>query len=929
MRAPVLEGDARRAVEHRGSHLQILASAGSGKTEVLAQRIASLIGEGAAASSIVAFTFTERAASELRARVGARVEAGREAPRGNEDPLSGLFVGTIHGFCRELLITHVPALELHDVLDATRQFAFLTRVGREFGVVPTLGPQANGDVRISDFLRAVDVIENELLDISQLPALLRLAYSDYVSALDRFRFITYGQMILRAIDALDEVPAVRAFVDSLEHVVVDEYQDINPAQESLIAGLSRGGAHVCVVGDDDQAIYQWRGSNVSFSREFGRRYQPTAQYRLTANYRSVAPIVEVADRFAATIEGRIAKQMTATRREVQEGAVVVHLAETDVDEARWIAEQVLELQVAGMNLRDIAVLARSRVAFPVLLAAFKDAGVPVRLNGWTALFEHPIAVCLGRCVAWLGGLGWRGDGEESLSAASDVAEQVAAELGFDKNRKHALESMLSVQQERVRAESSPLDLVDLCYALLESFGLGERDPAEVDAVQLFGAAARFTNLVADYEAVQRRARPSGDVDGGQVGGQDRGLWYVRGLGHLILGYAFGTYEGHEGRIADALDALDVGTVHGAKGLEWPVVFIASVTAQRFPSSQIGRTVPWAVPREVFPAERYEGVEADERRLFYVALTRAKDRVHVSGHTRRNGRRVGASPYLGHVQGFAVPMAAAGRTFEPGEATPSDEVIELSVSRIADYRACPRKYEFRHVLGFNARIAMELGYGRAVHHAIRRTAELAAEPGVQPDEALIETCVDEDFFLPYANRQAHLKMRSAAKGLVKRYFSENPETQGRLVASERTIALRGDGWVLSGRVDAIVETDADEVALVDFKTRLDDEDLTSAESQLKVYAAALRAEGSGVSAALIEDLSVPRSIPVDVSDQALDDTLDELDRLAEALRQGIAPATPGPICRTCDFSRICSSADQSAKSTRKRSGESAKVRSGSL
>lgn len=928
MRAPVLEGDARRAVEHRGAHLQILASAGSGKTEVLAQRIASIIGEGAAASSIVAFTFTERAASELRARVGARVEAGREASQGHEDPLSGLFVGTIHGFCRELLITHVPALELHDVLDTTRQFAFLTRVGREFGVTPTLGHQANGDVRISDFLRAVDVIENELLDVSSLPALLRLAYADYVDALDRYRFITYGQMILRAIHALDEVPAVRAFVDSLEHVVVDEYQDINPAQESLIAGLSRGGAHVCVVGDDDQAIYQWRGSDVSFIREFGTRYQPSVQYRLTANYRSVAPIVEVADRFAATIEGRIAKQMTSTRGEVHEGAVIAHVAETDVDEARWIAEQVLGLQAAGTSLRDIAVLARSRAAFPVLLGAFKDAGISVRLNGWTALFEHPIAIGLGRCIAWLGDLGWRGDGEGASATSAEVAEQVASELELDQERVLALGVLLAAQKERVRAESSPIDLVDLCYGLLEALGLSDHDPA--DAAQLFGAAARFTNLVADYEAVQRRARPSGEADGGQIGGQDRGLWYVRALGHLILGYAFGAYEGHEGRIADGVDALDVGTVHGAKGLEWPVVFLASVTAQRFPSSQIGRSVAWALPREAFPAERYEGVESDERRLFYVALTRAKDRICVTGHARRNSRRVGASPYLGHVAGFAGPTAPAAHAIRSGGAMANDEVIELSASRLNDYRTCPRKYAFRHVLGFNARIAMELGYGRAVHHAIRRTAELAAESGVHPDEALIDACVDEDFFLPYANRPAHLKMRSAAKSSVKRYFSEHSEGRRRLVATERAVTLRGAGWVLSGRVDAIMQTDVDGKVLVDFKTGLDDTDRSGAESQLRIYAAALRAEGEGVAAALIEDLSEsPRTIPVDVSDQALTDTLADLDRLAEALREGAAQATPGAICRRCDFVRICSDADQSAKSTRKRSGDSAKVRSGSL
>ena len=262
--APTLEGDALRAVQHRGSHMQIIASAGSGKTEVVSQRVADLLAEGVRPDAIVAFTFTERAAAELKERIEARVMArlGSEAL----DRLNGLFVGTIHAYCFRLLQQHVPKYETYDVLDENQLTAFVSREARRLGV-RQLDPGNRLFASISAFLQSVEVVENELLDLDYLPDPFRSILENYHATLARYRLLTFGQQIRAAVDELERSDVERGVHGTLRFLIVDEYQDINPAQEELIRRLTGPDTELCVVGDDDQAIYQWRGSDVEQHRQ--------------------------------------------------------------------------------------------------------------------------------------------------------------------------------------------------------------------------------------------------------------------------------------------------------------------------------------------------------------------------------------------------------------------------------------------------------------------------------------------------------------------------------------------------------------------------------------------------------------------------------------------------------------------------------------
>ena len=236
--APALAGQSLAAVTHRGSHMQIIASAGAGKTEVVSQRVVSLIAEGVDGRSIVAFTFTEKAASELKERIVERTRQiiGPDAT----DRLSGLFVGTIHAYCFQLLQRIAPRFETYDVLDDGQATALLAREGNHLKI-KSLSTRDGLYDGIKTFRKNADVVENELLELDDLEDPFRSVYETYLATLDKYRLLTFGLQIVKTVESLSD-PAVRSEVHrTLRHLIVDEYQDINPAQERLI---EIGRAHV-------------------------------------------------------------------------------------------------------------------------------------------------------------------------------------------------------------------------------------------------------------------------------------------------------------------------------------------------------------------------------------------------------------------------------------------------------------------------------------------------------------------------------------------------------------------------------------------------------------------------------------------------------------------------------------------------------------
>src|SRR3954469_19294767 len=661
---PVLSGAALDAVRHRGSHMQIIASAGSGKTEVVSQRVVDLLAEGFAPEAIVAFTFTERAAAELKDRIIERIEErlGRSAL----DRLNGLFVGTIHSYCFRLLQQNVPRYETYDVLDDNQLTAFLSREARRLEV-RQLDPGDRLYASIDVFLSGVDVVENELLDPAAMPSPFGAVLRGYYATLERYRLLTYGQQVVRAVRELEN-PALAAQVHAtLRHLIVDEYQDINPAQERLIELLTGPNVELCVVGDDQQAIYQWRGSDDRNIVKFSTRYDNVATFEITMNRRSRPGIIETANEFAESILGRLPKTMLPFRPSGgPEGEGVVWTENTSTDEAGQIAWLIDRLIEDGVPPKDIAVLVRGRASYAKLTEQFATFGIPVQPGGRTGLFDQPEGRILGQTIAWLTDVEWREQYQRGAQLTEkQILDGYESVFALDGGARMRVRRALGDWKAVVPRSDRNADLVGELYELLDVLAVRNWDLTHALAVNRLGTLARFSALLADYESVRRRARPDADAQGEQVGGETRGTWYYRNLALHIINYAQGAYEGFDGEDDFALNAIDLTTVHRAKGLEWPVVFVPAMTAKRFPSSRTGEVQDWLVPRAMFDAPRYEGTDTDERRLFYVAITRARDCLSVPRHERVTTQRVAQSPYHAELSEHTVDVNAINfPTVEP-------------------------------------------------------------------------------------------------------------------------------------------------------------------------------------------------------------------------------------------------------------------------
>ncbi len=904
---PQLEGDALAAVNHDGGHVQIIAGAGSGKTETVSQRVARLVADGVDPAHIVAFTFTKKAAKELKERIRERVLA--RAGEAVADKLGSMYVGTIHGFCFQLLSTHIGTYESYTVMDENKFTAFMLRYQNriDFKQFDASGRLFAGMER---FRESLDVVENELLSLDVLPDDFRHAVEALYDLLDRHRLLTFGLQVQRAVEALRDEEIRNRVVPNIRHLIVDEYQDVNPAQEELIQLLAKptGGADLVVVGDDDQAIYQWRGSSVENITTFASRYQSVTTFELLRNRRSRPDIVSVADGFAKSITGRLEKTITPDRSAFGPSMHIDMSHEFEVDEAAAIVDSIQNLRANGFAYRDMAILVRGRVAYPAILDALESAAIPVNPGDRKTLFEQPDAEFFGRIFAWLAGHEWRIGRFNPVFETVEVDDLTAIAMTLydvDLAGVKRLERLFAKFKGLVGKDSRQVSLVFMAYSVIAELGLSDWDVSNVYLASRLGTIAKFINFLADYEGANMQSRMSDLNDGTQTGVGDQGEWYFKNLAILMSNYALGEYRDFGGEDDLDLDAVDLMTVHAAKGLEWPVVFLPSLTKNRFPSSRFGRVKPWLISRELFDPIRYEGTDLDERRLFYVAVTRARDWVSLSAHQKVTKQRQAPSPYL-----VEVDQLHKGLRDVPApekDSNPKSAELLVSYSEVASYIACGLSFWLRSRIGFPPEIVAEIGYGNAVHHLMRVISEESTRTGKVLSMNDVDRLMATDFFLPYANKAAADQMRERAKRIVRTYIDHYPDELTRLWEAERPFELALDGALISGRADVVLDRHEgvpDNLALVDYKTSVGDQDFSL---QLQVYAEAGIREGLEVRGAYVHDLRGDARIDVDISERARSSAIAVVQDAVDGIRARKFDASPSnEKCKYCDVRALCRS-----------------------
>jgi DNA helicase-2/ATP-dependent DNA helicase PcrA len=305
------------AIAHDGRNLQLIACAGSGKTEVVARRVVHLLRPNRKDSlkpgNIIAFTFTEKAAAELKERIVTRTRQ----ELGEINGLAEMFVGTIHAFCLELLKSEVPTYLKYEVLNEVQQALFVDRHSQQSGLTASTALDGKSLKRYSDtlyYIAALSILREAEIEDAELDGCSILdGLEAYRRLLDARSYLDYSAILEAAVDHITNDEGLRQQLAArIKYVIVDEYQDVNPVQEAIVWSLHDLGARICVVGDDDQTIYQWRGSDVKNILTFAQRYQGVEQISLEENFRSSDGIVETARAFMEQNTTRLPKAMQPT-----------------------------------------------------------------------------------------------------------------------------------------------------------------------------------------------------------------------------------------------------------------------------------------------------------------------------------------------------------------------------------------------------------------------------------------------------------------------------------------------------------------------------------------------------------------------------------------------------------------------------------------
>ena len=902
----------KKAINHGDSNLQLIACAGSGKTEVIARRVAHLIKNGLRPSNIIAFTFTEKAAAELKERIVSRV---REE-LGEIHGMAEMYVGTIHAFCLDLLTAEVPKYLKFDVLNEVQQALFIDRHSNKSGLTASTDLAGQALKRYRDtphylsaisILREADTDDNALNNCSVLTGL-----DSYRSLLDETRHLDYSAIIEAAVDVLScDAPLKERIAARVKHVIVDEYQDLNPIQEAIVWLLHELGAKVCVVGDDDQTIYQWRGSSVQGILTFAKRYPAVTTVKLEENFRSSTGIVETARPFIEQNTERLQKKMQPTNAQDFDEGDIVALSFPDPDqEAAYISQNLQALRgiaikepskddpdhVRGISWSDMAILLRSvRANGEPITRALDDAGIPYVVAGMNNLFGTPEAEAARQLFYFMAN-------RPGIDAAALEGLWVGAGLGLDP----AAVSQAIQKTQALRDEFNAANLRNVRYGIqrvflnfLDNCGVREELVGNGRGEIAFYNLGKFTQVITDFETIHYHSRP---VD------------LYAGFANFLQFHAEDAYpEGWQDNQYANPDAVRIMTVHQAKGMQWPVVFVPALLKNRFPSKrQGGRGVWHLIPRNgVKDQVRYEGTIEDERRLFYVAMTRSQKFLHltwapVPGNKLFQNRSVFWDDIL--ASKFVKRRAQDYSKRQRLAPAPKQGVsnVVFSFSDLKYFFECPYQFKLRVLYGFNPPIREELGFGRSLHNALAEVHARAIR-GDYAAQSDVSSLVETHLHVPFANPALKQRMEEAAEKVIGNYIEDNKADFDKIEFSEKQIDISlEDGVSVVGRIDLVRRKDTNETTIVDLKSndRAQAEEVT--EHQLHIYALGYE-ELTGKRADFVEiyELDERKRKPRSVDNDFIDDVKAKVRTAAEALRQNEMPPAPEQgKCGKCDYCGMC-------------------------
>lgn len=957
----------KEAIEHGQGPLIIIAGAGTGKTTVITERIKWLINQGfAKPAEILALTFTDKAAREMEERVDQAMPYG----------YTQMWISTFHSFCDRILrdeaiqiglspnfvlMTEAETLiflreHLFDLpLDYFRPRGNPTKFLE--GMLAHFNRLRDEDITPSEYLRWAKSQVRRLTDKTQKDKSSKIEAAKFVELAQSFKkyqalkirkgVMDFADLISNTLLLFREKPNIlQQYRKQFKYILVDEFQDTNIAQNELAILLAGKGGNITVCADDDQSIYKWRGAAISNVLQFTDHFPKAKIISLVKNYRSTKEILDRAyhliqynnpDRLE--VKEKINKKLVPVRGIKGEKIKFIHAVRVE-NEAEAVAREIRKWQKKDYRWLDFAILVRANDHAQSFIQTLKRAGIPYQFLGPGRLLRQPEVKDL---IAYLNVLNnFENDVALYKVLTMDIFALSARDLAAVRNFAHKYNLSLFEACEEVAQEESArprprlsqetkekiakiikmihhhLELIpketagQILYFFLEETGLlkkltkAETITAERRALNI----AKFFDKLKTYEAEHEDASVFPVVDW---------LNMKMMIGESPLAADIDWTE---------IDAVNILTIHSAKGLEFPVVFLVNLVSQRFPTIHRREQIP--IPdeliKEILPSGDYH--EQEERRLFYVGMTRARDRLYLTaanyyGEAKREKK---ISPFVYEALGLEIrgqrlevsKKQLSFFDFKPTKKAPLTSKlyplassIYLSYSQIDTFNTCPLQYKYKHLLHIPVVPSPALSFGSSVHSALKDFYQMVLDKKKPKVKNLFQALKKTWSPLGYASKAHEKKMYRQARRILKDFYKKAYNPRKTPFDLEKSFYLLITPQLkIGGRIDRVDKLRGGKLEIIDYKTgKSKDQKEIDQDLQLTVYA--LAATDRGIYNKRPEEVILSfyyldplKKISTTRTTQQLNQAKKELIKKAAEIQKSKFYPTPGKHCDFCQYKLLC-------------------------
>ena len=910
------------AVVDESKHVLCLACAGSGKSRTLAYKIAYLVSRGELPESIVAFTFTEKAAESIKRRVAeALVKFGL-----SENNIGAMFIGTLDSFCQKLLGDINAKYRQYDILDQNRLILYVMSRIDDLGLTYSRGQYFK---RIKELTNAWQTLNNENISLEDIYCHNKELYnqlSNLSELMNAEGYMDFSFAINLAVKELKKISKKEGtYIEKFKYLFVDEYQDINPIQEEFIKTFANFLDKLFVVGDDDQSIYGWRGANVDNILTFEERYSNVKIHKLLVNFRSTQAIVETANNF---IQNTISVKRLSKEIKFDKNGNIQELKKlwfaTRDEEASWVARRIKSLvgttyieynpdgtekSRRGLTYSDFAVLIRgihsknSENRDVQFVNAMRELDIPVKTTGEGGIFDRPYAQCILQIMELL-----RDEHGVDRNSAEQCFNEVVISYFPDADKSKYLNVLQDWYLKIYLPSSSARRKVypqELLHELVDALNL--RNLEDDTALRDLGL---FSDIIKDVEQTYI------SIDS---------KWRYREMLNFLQNIAK-DYELESIDYISKVDAVNVSTIHKVKGLEFPVVFVVDLVTQRFPGrkSAYDGILPKEVINNAIVRGAYGSRMEDEARLFYTAITRAERVLYLTGSEMHPGlkRKKKPSVFIDKLthpdMRYDASLDDLDLKMEPMPRFDDNE-LPTDFSSVKTYLTCPYMYKLQSIYGYNAKVPELFGFGQTTHTILERLHQKYQDR--IPTEQEIIDMVEDTFMLKHVfaskdpvNRPgSYERAKASAHKIMQDYVGKYKTDFCRTRQDEARFELLIEDALITGSIDLLLKEDEGVriAEVIDFKSmdmpdKKDEQDWREMSIQVQLYSkAAKEVIGQNAEVGYVHLLKNNYREEIPVDERSVDNAIKIIEWAVKGiLEQDFPMRACASNCNKCDYRAMC-------------------------